>query len=70
MSKYILEIDATFEKGECYKCPCFLEIELCCDERAVRCAFGGNYEECPLEEVTVAKNATTSEPSERKDLDE
>ena len=51
MSKYTLTIEGDFGRFECYKCPCFVEIELCCDERAVRCAFGGNYEECPLEEV-------------------
>lgn len=71
---YILKISGDFGRFECYKCPCFLETELCCDETTLRCAFGGNYEECPLEEATVAENATVEgewiETSERLPEDE
>lgn len=52
MSKYILKIDASFEKGDCYKCP--LSYRACAgcesDGSELYCVLYG-MGNCPLEEV-------------------
>ena len=63
MSKYTLTIEGDFEKGECDHCPLmYMAFEKLdeddCIEFVSACPLGGEVYGCPLEEATVAKNAT------------
>ena len=61
MAKYTITIEGDFEKGECYSCPLSLiEYELFRDDEP-HCMAGEESSNCPLEEATVAKNATVEE---------
>ena len=61
MAKYTITIEGDFEKGECWECPLAVNTYVIDGNYYPQCPLGKNEVTCPLEEATVAKNATTEE---------